>query len=793
MIKKAIALLLLIVAVYWSFSAMMPSKISDLNTAENEFSTERALVHLKEISKAPHYVGSEEHQRVQEYIVAELEALGLQTEIQEAFSLTGFGNLSKPKNIIAKIPGSNSSRALVLLSHYDSAPQASLGASDAGSGVVTIIEGIRAYLNTGNTPKNDIIIVITDSEELGLNGADTFVNKHPWAKDVGLVLNFEARGSRGPVSMFQTSTANNKLIKAYANTVDRPFANSLTVTIYRKMPNDTDMSISLADNIPGMNFAFIDGFYDYHTEGDSPENLSATTLQHMGDQALAMTRVMGNLELPLKDTSEVVFFDFLTLFMVSYPLWGSWLVAGVAVGLLVWFAKDKISSRQLSLKGMLKSSVAVLLFLVGLAMIIDLLFLMIGGRSDDYVEGRRLFALANAQLLGFSLIGLGFGIAWFRMMARGFTLVWVIGGGLLSSLLLIFEPSWIPAAVIAFSTAGAFMMLRNPVNHDERLLASLDMYLLAGLVIQFLAPAGSHLFLLPFIFLVAGLILAKKSKAGLREVSILGLLAALWLTYYAEMGYSAVGISLPSVIAVPFGLLLVMLIPIYLHLTRNSHNSVGSVSSILGLMFILYAGLATGFNDRHNKPTKAFYLIDGKEDGVNHYGTRLRETDDWSSLLITGNTEEIESQSIVPRRTGAITLAAAPLSSVEKISINSERQFDDKTHFTLRPGYRGDIMIISLNSDEKLTEIMVGNEILDKAKIAPNAIMLYYFGVPDSGLDLIVTTKGSLTVHAAEITSDWPRDVVAQIPVKPANIMVAPYSYSDSTISSVKQVFKRQR
>ena len=37
------------------------------------------------------------------------------------------------------------------------------------------------------------------AEEVGLDGARLFVNNHPWAKNVGIALNFEARGSGGPM------------------------------------------------------------------------------------------------------------------------------------------------------------------------------------------------------------------------------------------------------------------------------------------------------------------------------------------------------------------------------------------------------------------------------------------------------------------------------------------------------------------------------------------------------------------------------------------------------------------
>ena len=118
------------------------------------------------------------------------------------------------KNILARIKGSENGKALLLLSHYDSNPHSSLGASDAGSGVVVILEGVRAFLAKKEIPKNDIIICISDAEELGLLGANAFVNHHPWAKEVGLVLNFEARGS-GAGLMVQAAWSQHGFLKAF--------------------------------------------------------------------------------------------------------------------------------------------------------------------------------------------------------------------------------------------------------------------------------------------------------------------------------------------------------------------------------------------------------------------------------------------------------------------------------------------------------------------------------------------------------------------------------------------------
>ncbi|MEX0313016.1 MAG: M28 family peptidase, partial [Allomuricauda sp.] len=197
-LSRTLAFLFLILAVYWSYKSLMPSYENDLDADLSSFSTDRALAHVKNISKEPHGVGFPAHENVRGYIISELKKLGLEATLQEGYTAGDWANLSKATNILARIKGSGNGKALLLLTHYDSSPHSSLGASDAGSGVATILEGVRAFLAENKTPKNDIIILISDAEELGLNEADLFVRKHPCAKEVGLVINFEARGSGGP-------------------------------------------------------------------------------------------------------------------------------------------------------------------------------------------------------------------------------------------------------------------------------------------------------------------------------------------------------------------------------------------------------------------------------------------------------------------------------------------------------------------------------------------------------------------------------------------------------------------
>lgn len=143
-----------IIAIVFIFSVLvvlyltiMPRWDSKSHEALSEFSTERAMSKIEAIAKEPHYVGSTNHEVVARYIQAELTELGLESTLQEGYTLTDWGNLVKSKNIMARIKGTNNSKALLLLSHYDSAPHsASKGASDNASGVATILEGIRAFV-----------------------------------------------------------------------------------------------------------------------------------------------------------------------------------------------------------------------------------------------------------------------------------------------------------------------------------------------------------------------------------------------------------------------------------------------------------------------------------------------------------------------------------------------------------------------------------------------------------------------------------------------------------------------
>src|SRR5690606_10518453 len=220
-----------------------------------------------------------------------------------------------------------------LLSHYDSALVPSFGASDAGSGVVTILESVRAYLASKNQPKNDIIILFSDAEEIGLDGAKLFVNEHPWTKNIGLVLNFEARGTSGPSNMIlETNGGNSNLVKAFIEAnPEFPVASSLMYSVYKMLPNDTDSTVFRTDaDIDSFFFAFIDSHFNYHTANDTMYHLDWDSLMHQGSYLLPLIHYFADADLSkLKSETDNVFVNFPGLKMIDYPF--SWILPLLAL------------------------------------------------------------------------------------------------------------------------------------------------------------------------------------------------------------------------------------------------------------------------------------------------------------------------------------------------------------------------------------------------------------------------------------------------------------------------------
>ena len=588
-----LTLLLVILATYWSFRVLLPHYNPDEVIVDTEFSTNRALQHVKEISKEPHGVGFPAHTTVRNYITNELKNLGLETSLQEGYTSGDWGNLSKAENILARIKGSESGKALLLLSHYDSSPHSSHGASDAGSGVATILESVRAFLKTNTTPKNDIIILISDAEELGLNGADLFVDKHEWLKDVGLVLNFEARGSGGSSYMLmETNKGNSKLISEFiAANPEFPVANSLAYSIYKMLPNDTDLTVFREEgDVEGFNFAFIDDHFDYHTAMDNYERLDRKTLAHQGSYLMPLLIHFSNADLTnLKSLDDNVYFNVPFFKMVSYPF--TWIMPMLILAIIffIFLLISGFKKKVLKGKDILKGFIPVLFTLI--------INGIVGYYSWTFLKW--VYPAYNDILHGFTYNGHAYILA--------FTL---------------------------FSLGTCFYAYyRFKVIKTANLLVApfIIWILICGLVAIYLK--GAAFFIIPlYSFLVAFYVHINQKNPNPFLLVFLGIPALFIFAPLVQMFPVGLGLKMMVASTLLTTLIFFLLLPLV-----TKYRKKGALAF---LSFLLFAGLMvsahmnSSFSKERPKPTSLLYVLNVDDDEA-MWATYEHQLSDWTSQYIT--------------------------------------------------------------------------------------------------------------------------------------------------------------
>ncbi|MBT8302639.1 MAG: M28 family peptidase, partial [Maribacter sp.] len=535
-------------------------------------------------------------------------------------------NLSKAVNILARIKGTDDGKALLLLSHYDSSPHSSLGASDAGSGVATILEGIRAYLSDGKQPKNDIIILITDAEELGLNGADLFVNKHPWAKEVGLALNFEARGSGGPSYMLiETNRGNRKLIEEFTQAnPEYPVANSLVYSIYKMLPNDTDLTVFREDgDIEGLNFAFIDDHYDYHTARDNFERLDKNTLAHQGSYLMPLLRYFADSDISnLKSLDEFIYFNVPFYKLVSYPfewIWPMFMLALlIFIVLLVIGFKKKVLDINMALKGFLPL----------------LLALIINGVIGFY----------SWTVLKWLYPG-------YKDILHGFT----YNGHTYIAAFVLF------AVTICFWAYGKFKKIETP----NLLVAPIFFWLLlCGLVSVYLQ--GASFFIVPVYALLVAFMVVINQKEPSAYVLVILALPALWI-YAPFIKMFPIGLGLKMMVAASLLTTLTFFLLLPLFGFYKHKNRLAILGFVLFLGFMVSAHFNSGFTAEHAKPTSLLYVLDADTNSA-QWATYEHELAHWTAQYIGDDKkipEKLADKTISSKYASGFTyVSEAPLKQI---------------------------------------------------------------------------------------------------------------------------------
>lgn len=374
---------------FLSFHFLSPLPVAKEGTTR--FSALRVRKHIQAMAAEPHFMGSEANAKVRDYVVEEFSKMGLRATVESHYLQhrrwgRSYANLARPENIIVTLKGQKNGKAVMVTGHYDSVLN-SPGAGDDVHTVANILEVAR--LLKEEELENDVIFLITDGEELGLFGALAYVENHDLS-NIGVLLNYEARGNNGPSISFEWSDGNAWLVRQLRKAGRRPVANSLSYEIYDRMPNGSDFTHFKEADVPGINNAFIGGFSYYHSPDDRPEKLNLRSVQHAGENMYRLTKHLANTDLTTVKSHNASFFNlFGVLVIYSSRLDLPIAILTVALWLLLvfrWIRSGKTSLKRWGIALLVQLSLLAAVF--GLAKGLDNLILALYPNYNVFYAGQ---------------------------------------------------------------------------------------------------------------------------------------------------------------------------------------------------------------------------------------------------------------------------------------------------------------------------------------------------------------------------------------------------------------------
>lgn len=757
-----ISVLILGLFIFLSTLETTPPSAVPSSAPLTQFSSGRAMQHIRLIAQRPHPVGTAEHSVVRDYIVTELTALGLKPEIQKAAQSAdrpwlAFGAVVE--NIVARLPGTRGDGKAVLLSaHYDTVPH-STGASDNGTGVATLLETLRA-LRSEPPLANDTIFLFTDAEEIGLLGAMAFVEKHPAAKDVKVALNFDALGKSGATIMFDATENNGWLIDNLAKAAPKPVANSLAETIYKRLQFWTDLEILATDGVQGLNFAYIDGANVHHTELDSLATIDERSVQHTGSYALPLARHFGNTNLESGMSRDAVFFSVLGSFLVHYPI--SWAIPLTIAVSALFIAVVALGLRRerLTFGGIILGFFAFLSSVVASAIVVSVLQKVTGILPND-----SLF-LGNPDPYNSSLYFLGF------------------------------------LAVAIAVISALYIWFRSKASIDNLVVGAMFPWLILMIFTGFALPAGSYLFTWPLLFVL----IARGIDffVGKKEVDRLKLSIGLSLSTFPAIAlivpmmyfcFQFFGFQMsPRITAI---LIVVAMLPIGLLISqldfmlRPKKWLLPAIAILVGLTFISVAKFTSHFDRNSRKTSSLFYAVNANV-GRAMWASLNRRPDEWTSQFLTSSTErssalDFAGQDLTVLSADApfLALPAPDAKTISDVTTNGIRTLN----LRVTSGRQAPCLIVSLDDGIKVRACVIDGKRYDQNP--KDEWRMRYFAVPPEGLELglEIEEQPNIVLRVTDVSPGLPELPGLSFKPKPDYLMTSPELFNDGIVITKSYAF----
>lgn len=749
-----------------AWTAVQPPQAKPADAPQSEFSAARAMADVQVIARRPHPTGSAANAQVRDHLVTRLRNLGLKTEIQTteiAQSRVFQGDVmvsgARIENVIGILPGRDRSAApLLIMSHYDSVPN-SPGAADDAAGVAATLEALRALRSSG-APRRDIVVLVTDGEEIGLLGAKAFFERHPLARRVGLVFNLEARGGGGRAQMFETGRHNGQVVELLQRTAVSPSSSSLAVYLYEHMPNGTDFTEALEADKRGLNFAFIGRQFDYHSPTSTAANLDQGSLQDMGDQLLSAMREAAYAEALPQAAASKTYAQVAGNVILAYPPAAGFGVLLLAAALLALGWRRAGKSGPLSWREAARGAVAGLYALLVAAVLLRLAR-RASGYGFGFIEQRGLLAQTDRWELALVLVALA-ALLWAAAVAhRGGRIAAALlplAAGASASLFGGFDVMGLGLGVAA-AALGA-VVARRAEAKPELWAGLLVLAFIAALALQIAAPPTAFLIAWP---LVAGCALAAATGLASRLSRPALVLYALtagavtgWLLIFGHGVY--LGLDLPEILALFVWLAALVVWP----LSAAAPRRLAVAGLAIALLAVLIVRLDPPWTARHPQASHLAYVV-APATGRAYLASTSEQLTPWERRALG----QPQRRLLTPWRL-PVWSAPAPATPAApaQVALNGRT-------LTVSPPPDTLLQTADLVSGE-LQRIRIAGEAIDVPK--GGVVRLRWYGGP-LALQLEGAASGAVEIRHAAARSGLPAT-----PARPAEVM--PFGLSDVTFAT---------
>ncbi len=717
---------------------------------------EKIIQHIDKLTQGKRAVGDYYHDDVQRYLSRELSTMGWNVSKQVSSAFNPENRTAAPvRNIIAKKTGSQPDKPeLLIMAHYDAAKFSGTGAGDDASGIAVILETLNAFIKTDKPHSNNIMVLFTDAEEVGLLGAHAFINEQLQNHNVGLIINLEARGSSGPVMMWPESTGGNRaMIEAYvAANVPMPVTTSLHYEVYKLLPNDTDLTpFSQLGQVNGFNLAFIDGHYNYHTQLDTLQNLSLNTLAHQTIQLHSMLNHFANTDLSQMHTEDsLVYFNLPMLGLISYPVEVNWLLLLVFTGLLIWQVLWHKAEQKTRPSDWLKS-----------------LLPLIAASTLAYASCWLLLALVYSLKPEFKDIMQGFPYQ---------------GHALMTALLLV-------AVITAMSVFGWFNQHKQHQQYPQSVL-HIVLWLIVLVPSVYFMP-GVGLLIWPVVFSIILLIINLHApKLAEQMAPVLAVLTCILLGSLLIGLPIAMGIDILPITAILVTWLLALFLPVISPVKKVFHALLLLLLPVGYLAYALFQ--VPTISAQHPHPTSLSYLYDVDQQQGHYFNY---------DVIQSGWTEDLFASAVSPQQLNLFRqlykkplrhLAAAdPVIALKPIAINASKPLKQGPHqsidFTLTAHANTEVLEIYTKQAITLHKLSIEgrNAVLtEPLELAAGQRLLHYYfnGKKQIKLSMELATDDHIDWQLQSHSLDLLSQSEFKIPARPEHQIPKPFIKSDNTI-----------